>query len=48
MTVKVDGDPLVVGDVPFTVNLDFRKFLTILFITNSMDEFCLGCPFISL
>ena len=48
MTVKVDGDLLVVGDVPFTVNLKLQKFLTILFVTNSMDEFCPDCPFISL
>ena len=48
MAVKVDGDPLGVGDVPFMVDLEFRKLLTILFITNSMDEFCLGHPFISL
>ena len=40
MTVKVDSHTLVIGDIPFTVGLKFRKLLTILFIPNCMEEFC--------
>ena len=47
MTVKVDGHMLVIDDIPFMVGLEFQKLLAILFIPNCMEEFCLGCSFIS-
>ena len=47
MTVKVDGDTLVVGHIPFPVSLKFWKLLAILFIPNCMEKFCSGHPFIS-
>ena len=46
MDVKIDGGPLDVGNELFMVQFELRKFLTILLTTGSMDEFCLGCPFI--
>ena len=47
MTVKVDSHMLGIGDLLFTVGLEFWKLLAILFKPNCMDEFCLGRPFIS-
>ena len=47
MTVKVDGSMLGTGHVLLMVGLEFWKLLTVFFELDCMNEFCLGCPFIS-
>ena len=48
MTVKVDDHMLGIGDILFTVGLEFWKLLAILFKPNCMDEFLPGPSFYQL
>ena len=47
VTVKVDSHMLGTGHILFTVGLEFRKLLAVLFKPDCTNEFCPGRSFIS-